>query len=266
LRVLKEALAAEIRSVSGSLRYLRLGVIALTLALAYGIWYAYSVILVALLNEYGWSRSVLAGAFSVFTLVHGAVNPIIGTLCDRLRPLGLMTAGGVALGLALWADSYIASPWQLYLFFGVFTAIAVAAAGWIPAIVQVQRDFQDKLGLAIGIVSAGVGVGMLLVVPLTQLLIDAYGWRTAFRVLAAVCVLWIVPSSLALLRLPRARRSAPPPDAGPRPAARSLAFAPSAATLAEAVRGMPFWLMLAAFFFGFSGGFSFSLPTGHPAL
>jgi len=30
--------------------------------------------------------------------------------------------------------------------------------GWIPAIVQVQRDFQDKLGLAIGIVSAGVGV------------------------------------------------------------------------------------------------------------
>lgn len=73
-----------------------------------------------------------------------------------------MTAGGVALGLALWADSYIASPWQLYLCFGVFTAIAVAAAGSIPAIVQVQRDFQDKLGLALGIVSAGVGVGMLM--------------------------------------------------------------------------------------------------------
>ena len=71
-----------------STRALSLGVIALTLALAYGVWYAYSVVLVALLHEYGWSRSVLAGAFSVFTLVHGAVNPIIGTLCDRLRPLG----------------------------------------------------------------------------------------------------------------------------------------------------------------------------------
>ena len=107
-----------------STRALSLGVIALTLALAYGIWYAYSVVLVALLQEYGWSRSVLAGAFSVFTLVHGAGNPVIGTLCDRLRPLGLMAAGGVALGLALLADSYIAAPWQLYLFFGVFTAIA----------------------------------------------------------------------------------------------------------------------------------------------
>ncbi|MDH5577718.1 MAG: MFS transporter [Betaproteobacteria bacterium] len=224
-------------------RALSLGVIALTLALAYGVWYSYSVVLVALLHEFGWSRSVLAGAFSVFTLVHGAVNPVVGALCDRLRPLRLMAAGGVALGLALWANSYIAAPWHLYLSFGVVTAIAVAAAGWVPALVQVQRDFQDKLGLALGIVSSGVGVGMLLVVPLTQLLIDAYGWRVAFRVLGVICVLWIVPSSLLLLRLPPAPRPAPPPAATP-----SRTF--SNATLGEAMRGAPFWLMMAAFFFG----------------
>jgi MFS family permease len=225
-----------------SRRAISLVVIALTLSLAYGVWYAYSVVLVALLREFGWSRSVLAGAFSAFTLVHGAVNPLVGMLCDRVRPLRLTTVGGVLLGLALWADSYIATPWQLYLGFGVFTAIAVAAAGWIPALVQVQRDFQDRLGLALGIVSSGVGVGMLLVVPFTQLLIDAYGWRTAFRVLAGVCVLWIVPSSLILMRLAPQRA----------PVARA-ATAPTLAhhvTLAQAIRGTPFWLMLAAFFFG----------------
>ena len=226
-----------------SRRALSLGVIALTLALAYGVWYSYSVVLVALLKEFGWSRSVLAGAFSVFTLVHGAVNPVVGALCDRLRPMRLMAAGGVALGLALWANSAIAAPWHLYLSFGVFTAIAVAAAGWVPALVQVQRDFQDKLGLALGIVSSGVGVGMLLVVPLAQLLIDAYGWRTAFRVLGVICVLWIVPSSLYLhLRSP-VRRPAPEPAAA---TAKPLPVI----TLAQAMRGAPFWLMLAAFFFG----------------
>ena len=224
-------------------RYVPLALVALSLALSYGVWYAYSVILVALLQEYGWSRSVLAGAFSVFTLVHGAANPLIGSLCDRIRPMRMMAAGGAALGLALWADSYIASPLQLYLGFGVLTAAAVAAAGWIPALVQVQRDFQDKLGLALGIVSSGVGVGMLLVVPLTQLLIDAYGWRTAFRALGAICMLWIVPSSLYLLARAPARRQAPQ---GASPARA----APGAVTLAEAMRGMPFWLMLAAFFFG----------------
>jgi MFS family permease len=224
-------------------RHAALGITAFTLALTYGIWYSYSVILVALLHEYGWSRSVLAGAFSVFTLVHGGVNPLVGALCDRMRPLGLTAAGGVLLGVALWLDSYISTPWQLYLGFGVLTALAVAAAGWVPALVQVQRHFQDRLGLALGIVSSGVGVGMLLVVPLAQLLIDAYGWRTAFRVLAAICVLWILPSSLLLLRW------APPARAAP-PAAKAGGSTSSAATLREAMRGAPFWLMLAAFFFG----------------
>jgi len=224
-------------------RALSLGVIALTLALAYGVWYSYSVVLVALLRDYVWSRSVLAGAFSVFTLVHGGVNPLIGALCDRLRPMRLMAGGGVALGLALWADSYISTPWQLYLGFGVFTAVAVAAGGWVPALVQVQRNFQDKLGLALGIVSSGVGVGMLLVVPLTQLLIDAYGWRTAYRVLAVICVLWIVPSSIFLHRQSPAR---PPLPSTTDTTGRPL----STTSLAQAARGTPFWLMLAAFFFG----------------
>ncbi len=225
-------------------RSLALFVIAITLALSYGVWYAYSVVLVALLQEYGWSRSLLAGAFSVFTLVHGGVNPLAGVLCDRLRPAGLMAVGGAALGVALWVDSTIAAPWQLYLYFGVFTAVSVAAAGWIPAIVQVQRDFQDRLGLALGIVSSGVGVGMLVVVPVTQLLIDAYGWRTAFRVLGTVCVLWIVPSSLWLLKQSQNRIQRPVKQDPAKP--RTI----ETVTLAQALRGQPFWLMIAAFFFG----------------
>ena len=56
--------------------YRALAVTVITLALAYGVWYVYSVFLVALLKEFGWSRSVLAGAFSVFTLVSGGVGPV----------------------------------------------------------------------------------------------------------------------------------------------------------------------------------------------
>jgi len=224
-----------------------LAVIAVTLALSYGIWYSYSVILVALLNEFGWSRSMLAGVFSVFTLVHGAANPLIGALCARLHPLRLMAAGGVALGLVLWVDSFIATPWQLYLGFGVFTAVAVAACGWITALVQVQRNFPRRLGLAMGIAGSGVGGAMLVVVPLCQLLIDAYGWRTAFRVLGLICAAWILPSSLYLLR----RGRASPEPAGAPPAASAMPHVETRSmTLAEATRTAPFWLIVAVYFFG----------------
>src|SRR3970282_1848739 len=116
-----------------STRYAALGVIALTLALAYGIWYSYSVILVALLREVGWRRLGLAGAFSVFTVVHGGLNPWIGALCARVGGLRVMAFGGAAMGLTLFADSFISTPLELYLGFGVATALAVAAAGWIPS-------------------------------------------------------------------------------------------------------------------------------------
>jgi MFS family permease len=230
-------------------------VIALTLALAYGVWYAYSVFLVALLGEYGWSRSVLAGAFSVFTLVHGGVNPLIGALCARFKPLRVMAAGGVAMGLALFADSLVASPVQLYLAFGVVTALAVAAAGWVPALVHVQREYQERLGLSIGIISSGVGVGMLLVVPLTQLLIDAFGWRAAFRVLAVLSVVWIVPSSLWLMKARTHENRGQTPTAEnrgqtPTRKKRTSGSDPDFLTLKGAMRTQAFWLLVAAFFFG----------------
>ena len=93
--------------MSESRRYAAPGVIALTLALAYGIWYSYSVILVALLKEFGRSRSVLAGAFSVFTLVQGGVNPVIGALCARAGPLRVMAAvfsAGTRQARRAWLD------------------------------------------------------------------------------------------------------------------------------------------------------------------
>jgi MFS family permease len=227
-----------------------LGVIALTLAISYGIWYSYSVILVALLAEFGWSRSVLAGAFSVFTLVHGGINPVVGALCARFRPLRVMAAGGAAMGLALFADSFVTTPLGFYAAFGVLTAIAVAAGGWVPALVFVQGQFKERLGLSIGIISSGVGVGMVLVVPFTQLLIDAYGWRVAFRVLGVIAFAWIVPSSLWLrwwmLRHREIR--------GQSPNSFSLTQKQNSGsdpmTLREAMRTQPFWLLMAAFFFG----------------
>jgi MFS family permease len=228
-----------------------LGVIALTLALAYGIWYSYSVILVALLAEFGWSRSVLAGAFSVFTLVHGGVNPLIGALCARFRPLRVIAVGGAAMGATLFLDSFISSPLGLYLAFGVATAIAVALAGWVPSLVFVQRNFQERLGLSVGIISSGVGVGMLLIVPLTQLLIDAFGWRVAFQVLGLIAVVWIVPSSLwlrhlMLSQIPENRGQTPARNRGQTPTGKSG----SDPTLRQAMRTEPFWLLMAMFFFG----------------
>ena len=207
-----------------------------TLGLAYGVWYGYAVFLVALLREFGWSRSVVAGAFSTFTLVHGLVAYPIGWLCDRMGPRRLILVGGVLLSLGLFLDGAVTRPWHLYLMFGVLTALGVAAAGWVPAVILVQRWYPQRLGTMLGFTSAGIGVGIFVVVPFSQVLIDLVGWRDAFRVLAVLMALWILPATLWLLRDPP--RPAPAP-AGARGGGDDV-------SLRQAMATPRFWLIAVA--------------------
>src|SRR5205823_13230229 len=85
----------------------------------------------------------------------------------------------------------------LYLCFGVLAAIGVTVMGWVPCITLVGRWFSRRLGLAVGIAGAGIGVGTFLAAPPIQFLIDAYGWRTAYLALAVLLAL--LPQPLALL-------------------------------------------------------------------
>lgn len=179
-----------------------LAVVFVTLGLVYGVWYSYSLFLVALLREFGWSRSVLAGAFSVFALVHGALSPVLGWLADRIGARRLILLGVAALSVALALDGMVNRPWQLYLTFGLFTAIGVASTGWVPAVILVSGWFPDRRGLALGIAGSGVGMGIFLVVPLCQVLIGWLGWRWAFAAMGGLLLLWVVPTTLFAVREP----------------------------------------------------------------
>jgi MFS family permease len=194
------------------------------------------VFLVALLREFGWSRSVLAGAFSLFTLVHGLAAYPIGWCCDRFGPRRPVLIGALLLAAGLLCDAVVTRPWHFYLAFGVLTSLGVATTGWVPAVVIVQRWYPQRMGTMLGFTSAGIGVGIFLVGPLSQVLIDLVGWRDAYRALAVLIALWIVPASLWLLRDPPRRAAAPPPGG----------TAAVEAGLREAVASPGFWLIALA--------------------
>src|SRR3954451_790446 len=76
--------------------------------------------------------------------------------------------------------------------------------GWVAGVALVGRWFSRRLGLAIGIIGAGIGLGTFVGAPPIQFLLDHQGWRTTYVVLAVLMAL--VPQPLALLlRTPGAR-------------------------------------------------------------
>ncbi len=226
----------------------------LNLGLLYGIWYSYSVFLVALIDHFGWSRSVTAGAMSVFILSHGLFGPFAGRLVEVFGPRRLMMAGSVVMASGLLLTSQVNQWWQLYLSFGVLSALGLAACGWVPSVILTEKWFPDKVGTALGFVTAGIGVGIFTIVPLSNMVIESYDWRLAFQVLAALVVLIILPAAFFILREPpvavdtaRSKQSREVSDASVQ---EDCVMPVHDWTVATAVRSRSFRFAVLAFFAG----------------
>ena len=208
-----------------------------TLTVLYGVWYSYSVFLVALLREFGWPRSVVAGAFSAFVFVHGLVAPGIGWLARRFGPRRLILSGGAVMCLGLLLAAQTTAWWHLYLTFGVVSALGMGLGGWVPTVILARGWFPGSVATAIGVTSGGIGVGILVLVPVTQWLIDQVGWRWAYRILAALVVAYIAPAALALIQDPPAVKEGTDET--------TAAVGPSRAywTLAAAFRSPRYWCL-----------------------
>lgn len=176
------------------------GVSFVTLALAYGVWYSFSVFFVALLKEFGWSRSLAAGAFSLFVILHSLTGPLVGGMVDRLGPRRVILLGSIFLGVGLALCSLIRAWWQFYLFFGVIAAVGVGSIGWVPNTTLVQRWFKAGRGLAMGIISSGIGIGILVCVPSFQLLITQVGWRVTYLIMGFLIPLITIFMAILFLK------------------------------------------------------------------
>src|SRR5207237_2156214 len=104
------------------------GAVWVTLALASGIYFSFPVFFVALLEEFGWPRGATAAAFSISSIVQGALSPVVGILVDRVGPRRVMLGGACVLGGACILASRIDSRWSPYLVTGARAAAGVCAA------------------------------------------------------------------------------------------------------------------------------------------
>jgi MFS family permease len=225
----------------------RLGLMAAAFTLmsvSSGVWYTASVFFVALIQEFGWDYASTAGIFSTFTVCYGVWGILAGSLLDRFGPRRVILAGGILLPAALASSGLATAQPHLYLTHGVLTPLGLSLMSYVPVSVLVTRNFRAQRGLALGIASAGVGVGLAAVVPLTQLLIDHGGWRIAYFGLAGLAAVVILPIALFALRdrgLPAPLPLPPPTPAAVRPGG------PEEWTLRAALRSREFWLITAAF-------------------
>jgi len=218
---------------------------------SWGSQFAFSVFLVPLTSEFGWDRASISGIFSLSILTFGVGSIFTGRLADRLGPRLVVGLGGVFMAGGLLLSAAIQNLWQLYLCYGLMTGIG-ASAGYGPLVVAVSRWFTASRGLAMGILSTGISVGIMVVPLLSSRLIADFGWRQSLVILGLITGGVIIASTFLL------RNDPPPagqvPDKAPEgksgddeKPSRPRVVPVKSWNLSQALRTSTFWMFFAAY-------------------
>ena len=211
--------------------------------LAGSLWMqSYGAYAVLLQEDFGWSKTLIAGAFALTRVESGVLGPFQGWLCDRFGPRIVLHSGTLMFGIGFMLFSQVQSVLAFYLTFALI-AVGSSLGGFATLMVSIVNWFDQHRAKAVALSQTGYSLGGLCV-PIVVFALEGFGWRaTAFASgIIVICV------GLPLAQIVRHRPEtygqtpdgAPPPSTKPGDvsmSSRAIDFSP-----AQAIRTRAFWL------------------------
>src|SRR5271170_7874794 len=220
----------------------------LSMNLALGTLYAWSVFVTPLEARFGWKRADTSMVFTIAVVTLAISFAVAGRIQNKFGPLPCSLIGGILVSLGFYLCSFATSLSYLSVCFAIWGL--GNGFGYATPIPVMAKWFPDKRGLAVGLAVGGYGAGSAIFGPLAQLkLIPSYGLPATFRILSAIIFVMTVVGALLLRN----------PPAGYRPKGWSPAAAKNEAmtrqfTPREMLRTPSFYLMWIAYALGCSAG------------
>ncbi|RIK39461.1 MAG: hypothetical protein DCC58_15240, partial [Chloroflexi bacterium] len=183
-------------------------VVMVALAVANGGRFMFGVVLKPVSEEFGWGRAELALGVTISVIAMSCLQPLVGVLVDKYGSRPVLIAGVALVGLTMIPMTLVTELWQVYVFYGLFAAIAFAATSPVNTTALVNGWFEKRRGLALSMATSGSAYGQLLVVPIVTAIMLGWGWRVSYLAVSAVLFLVILPLAVLVVRDSPARRAA----------------------------------------------------------
>jgi len=221
----------------------------LSMNLALGTLYGWSVFVAPLEKQFGWKRADTSMVFTIAVMVFALTFVVAGRIQDKIGPFPCSLAGGILVSLGFFLCAYTTSLRYLFICFGVIGGLG-NGFGYATPIPVMAKWFPDKRGLAVGLAVGGYGAGSAIFGPLSQLvLIPKYGLATTFQVLGVIFLVMTVVGAFLLKNPPAGYRPAGWTSAASKAAPATRDFSP-----AEVLATPTFYLMWVAYALGCSAG------------
>jgi OFA family oxalate/formate antiporter-like MFS transporter len=153
--------------------------------LALGSLYGWSVFVLPLEREFGWTRSQTSWVYTIAVVVFASTFVLAGRIQDRRGPRLCAFAGAILVAAGFVLASFTTSLWFLYVAFGLVVG-AGNGFGYATPMPVASKWFPDRRGLVVGLMVGGYGAGSAIFGPVATSLIGSVGWRPTFRLLGVV--------------------------------------------------------------------------------
>ena len=163
------------------------------------MFYAYGVLMQPMQIELQASKPVIVGAYSLALLISGLLSTLAGSIIDRVGGRLLMGAGTVLAALMLALLSTVHSVTGLYLIWAGIGA-AMSATLYQPAFAVITQIFEGGFRRAITMLTLFGGFASTVSWPLTQWLLEHYGWRGTWMIYAVANLVICLPIHALLPR------------------------------------------------------------------
>lgn len=193
---------------------------------------SFGVFIDPLVKLFGWSRGEVSLAYSLSFLAGIPAVIGMGWIGDRYGARLLMLIASLIISIGTVLMGTISQLWQFYVFYGLFVGSLGNAAFTVLLPVTLTRWFSKRLGIALGLYWAAMGMGPLIFAPLLRWLIENRGWRYTFFMMGIIVGGILLLASSFIRGRPQEKGLAPygaPPPGGGHPAPAATAAAPRGA-------------------------------------
>lgn len=171
-----------------------------------------SVFVVPMTDEFGWSRGQFSGAVSLGALFGLMVSPFAGRLIDRYGSGVLLSTSSAVVGLCAMGLSLTAPIWSFYLLYVPGRAVFSSPLE-LGTSTAVSNWFIRRRAMALAYMGIIQGIGLTIFPVIVQVIIDGWGWRTAWLALGIFTISsGIIPVLLLMARRPEDMGLEPDPD------------------------------------------------------